>query len=100
MKLVVEAVETVGTVGNSERNGVDWRVFHRSHSFHSLHYPYHQRADFSASSTERETDCYSWHDLDGRHTLVDAALTRAIPKTPGPLSPRGESPRFIRLFAL
>ena len=40
-----------------------------------------------SSLTARETDCYSWHDSDGRHTLVDAALSRAIPKALGSLSP-------------
>src|SRR5215468_7990191 len=34
-------------------------------------------------STERETDCYTWHNSTGCHTLVDAALCRAITESLG-----------------
>jgi hypothetical protein len=82
--------EAVGTVENSERF---WRrVFH---GFHSL-----GLTGPAVSSTGRETDCYSWHDSSGRHTLVDAALSRAIPKAPGPLSPETNLSAGLRLFVL
>src|SRR4030095_1341101 len=79
-----------------ERSGME--SFPLFHSFHSLRMLDHRR--LSVSWTERETDCYTWHDSDDRHTLVDAALSRALPKAPAPLSPETNLPARLRLFAL
>jgi hypothetical protein len=38
---IVQAVETMETVGNSPIHSVPFRVSHRSHSFHSLYYWFH-----------------------------------------------------------
>src|SRR5712691_1125496 len=67
--LIVTPVEVVGTVGNSERF---WRrVFH---SFQNLDLLRARLAEaLFLLNLERETDCYSWPDSVGRHTLVDAA---------------------------
>src|SRR5438034_3138008 len=53
-----------------------------------------------AASTSRETDCYSWHDSVGRHTLVDAAHSRAKPYALGSLSPETNLPVHLRLIVL
>src|SRR5215471_14860130 len=45
------------------------------------------------------TDCYSWPDLS-RHTLVNAALSRAIPQALGSLSPETNLPVLLRLIVL
>src|SRR5215210_7628783 len=44
-----------------------------------------------ATLTLRETDCYSWHDSKVRHTLADAAPSRAKPFTLGISVSRNES---------
>src|SRR5712692_895545 len=46
------------------------------------------------------TDCYTWPDRVGRHTLVDAALSRAIPKALGSLSPETNLPVQLGLIVL
>src|SRR6185295_9699643 len=51
-------------------------------------------------STSRETDCYSWHDTRVRHTLVDAARSRAKPSALGSLSPETKLPVKLRLIVL
>src|SRR5436190_5110467 len=53
-----------------------------------------------AALTSRETDCYSWHDSMVRHTLVDAAHSRAKPSALGSLSPETNLPVKLRLIVL
>src|SRR6266550_3230936 len=53
-----------------------------------------------ATLTLRETDCYSWHDSMVRHTLADAAHSRAKPFTLGSLSPETNLPANLQLIVL
>src|SRR3954463_995132 len=53
-----------------------------------------------ATLTLRETDCYSWHDSMVRHTLADAAPSRAKPFTLGSLSPETNLPASLQLIVL
>src|SRR5712691_5800972 len=94
MEPVVVVVETVG---NSARFGFWRRV---SHSCHHLGHASRGWVKPFVSSTERETACYSWPDSDVRHTLVDAALSRADPKALGSLSPKTNLSAGLRLFVL
>ena len=93
----MELVVVVETVGNSARFGFWRRVFH---SFHHLGHASRGWVNPFVSSTERETACYSWPDSEVRHTVVDAALSRADPKALGSLSPETNLSAGSRLLVL